>query len=113
MNVIVVPKLDNILSEEIGGTMVNLYKYIKDELKIKGRVDVDPRHIIMNEEDLKELIFDIQSNFFKDDHLKIGLMWMNQGPSGSNNIPRGKIYLYEGCMTPSEEDLTIEGRMSR
>lgn len=99
------PTVDDIKGNddrEYGQCLINLFKYIKEKVGIQEKVDVDPTKIKFNKPELGNLLDDVFDLFQRDQQLKIGLIWMNQGPSNSSDVPEGKIYLYEGYMTKAE-----------
>jgi len=85
--------------------MIELYNKIKEIYRKstgnEGKIDVDPRKIIMNEDELEKLLDDITEEYSKKETLGIYLSWMNQGPS-ARDIEKDKIILKEGYMIPSE-----------
>ena len=98
VRIVDLPDFEEIKGEDRGETLLNLYLYLKPE--DIGKVDVDVRKIKINHDQLSNLIEKVQ-DLFVDHHNKIsvGLMWMNQGPAGDYNIPKGKVYLFDGYMT--------------
>jgi|AntRauTorckE6833_2_1112554.scaffolds.fasta_scaffold25875_2 hypothetical protein len=81
--------------------------YREDNDYPEGKVDVDPRKIVMDDKELEELIDNICSAYpKKKDTVSILLSWMDSGPSGREveGVERGQILLKEGYMTPAEEE---------
>lgn len=80
--------------------------YEKDN-NYEDMVDVDPRKMIMEEEELINLIESICDEY-EDQTATIGirLAWMNSGPSGREveGVEKGKILLRKGYMVPAEKE---------
>lgn len=103
VRVVELPEFEDIKGEEVGETLCNLFTYLIPE-KFPKPLDVDPRQIKLNFEDCKELIGSIQEELDKDKELKVNLLWLNQEPAGDKEVPRSKIYLYEGYMKPANNN---------
>jgi hypothetical protein len=99
-------------NQHAANVMTALYNKILDFYREQndypeGRVEVDPRKIVMDEKEIMDIINSICDEY-DDSTASIGarLMWMNQGPSGREveGVERGQILLLDGYMTPEEVD---------
>ena len=105
VKVVKLPEFNEIIGEEVeaGDTLCNLLRHlIPDDME--RPVDVDPRKIRLNYYDCQELIETIQEAVDDNEELKVNLLWLNQGPAGDKDVPRGKIYLQEGYMKPANSE---------
>lgn len=94
------PYLEEIKGKELGETLCNLFTYLIPA-DMQRPVDIDPRKIRLNYHDCKKLIELTQKGVDDEQELKVSLLWLNQGPAGDKDVPRGKIYLYEDYMKPA------------
>ena len=97
VRVVELPEFETIKEEEVGATLCNLFRHLIPD-GMERPVDIDPRKIRLNYEDCRELIESIQEEVDDNEELKVNLLWLNQGPAGDKDVPRGKIYLYECYM---------------
>jgi len=103
VKVVDLPNVEAIKGDELGETLCNLFTYLITE-NMERPVDVDPRKIRLNYNDCKKLIELTQKEVDDEQELKVSLLWLNQGPAGDKDVPRGKIYLYEGYMKPANHE---------
>jgi len=100
--VVDLPEFEEIKGEEIGKTLYNLLAFFIPE-DMERPVRMNPTKIHMNNEDCAEFIKLIQQDLKRKERLKVNLMWLNQGPSGDEEVPRGKVYLYHSYVKSVNE----------
>lgn len=58
---------------------------------------IGPRKIVLNSEDANEaMTYLMSSGETVEEQAQLGLFWMNQGPSHSPDMPKGKVRLEAG-----------------
>ena len=95
VKVVELPEFEDIKGKEVGEAICNLFRHLIPE-DMERPVDVEPKKIKLNYCDSSEYVRLIQDELGKENAIKVSLAWLNQGPSADKDIPRGKIYLYEG-----------------
>jgi hypothetical protein len=65
--------------------------------------EIDPTKIIMNHEDALECMGQFMNSGEEHEKAQYGLVWMNQGPSESEDIPKGKVKLLKNWLQESVE----------
>lgn len=93
MNVVNYPKLGEINEEYNEEYIVDLYKAIG----WGSGDDVDPKRIAMNKEQWLEVCKEF--NKLEGFGAIPGYVWMNYGPTVSEDVPYGKLKIYKGAFT--------------
>ena len=94
MRIVSIPKLMN---DKPALRLVEFY----EKLGWDQKAFVDNSKVVMTEEDWNVLVskeIEYANKMEPGSGLQIGLMWMNQGPSGGGNIP-GKVKLLPGWLS--------------
>jgi len=61
-----------------------------------GEKKVDPTKVIVNRQQNEEMIKKFMNSFPKEDKIGAGFIWMNMGPSSSNDVEYGTVRLEDG-----------------
>lgn len=86
--------------ENARDALLNFYEDLGWDRKKK----LDPRKVKMNEKDWGELLNNLLK-FKPKDYLGVSFLLMNQGPSGDDTVPSGKVLWEESSDEVSDECL--------
>lgn len=96
---------EDFVEETFGKRLMNFY----EELGWDGESNINPDLVIMNNDDWKKRVEkerEIYENQvaeseedLKEGDKAIKYLWLNKGPAGLDEIPKGKVRLYKGWQT--------------
>ena len=96
-----VKELQEILKDTPEDILLNFYK----QLGWNGEDLLNPMKVLLNKADWENLCDRIMQSADIDKRITAGFLWMNNGPSASENVPVGKVHLLDKWTERSEDNV--------